>query len=89
VAALPDSLRIAPPARLADALGRPQAAAAAPPERLAYRLGEVARLLGISKRRLQQALAAGEVPANDIRLGRIKLWSRDLLLRWIAGSSRT
>jgi hypothetical protein len=54
------------------------------PERLAYREAECAAAFGISERLWQRAVHSGQAPQADIRLGRIKLWSRDLLLRWIA-----
>jgi hypothetical protein len=78
-----DRIQIAPQPRLADALEPSETAAA--PARLAYREREVARMLGISLRLWQRAVHAGRAPRADIRLsGRVKLWSRDLLLRWIA-----
>jgi hypothetical protein len=65
-----------------DALDSPETVPT--PERLAYREAEVAAMLGISERLWQRSVARGRAPKPDICLGRIKLWSRDLLVRWIA-----
>jgi hypothetical protein len=66
--------------RLADALDRQ----AAPP-RLAYRLSEIADMLGVSKRLLEQERAAGRLPKPDLRIGRVALWRIDPTIRnWLA-----
>jgi hypothetical protein len=56
------------------------------PERLAYRESECAAAFGVSERLWQRAVHAGQAPQADLRLDRIKLWSRDLLMRWIASA---
>ena len=80
-------LRIAPPPRLADAVDQPGAAAGTP-QRLAYREREIPGLLGISLTHWQRSVHAGLAPPADIHLGRINLWSYDLLVRWVADCGR-
>jgi hypothetical protein len=65
--------------RLADALDRQ----AAPP-RLAYRLSEIAAALGVSKRLLEQARAAGRLPRPDLRIGRVSLWKIESVRDWLS-----
>jgi hypothetical protein len=65
--------------RLADALDRQ----AAPP-RLAYRLSELAAALGVSKRLLEQARAAGRMPKEDLRIGRVSLWKTETVRDWLS-----
>ena len=65
--------------RLADALDRQ----AAPP-RLAYRLSEIAAALGVSRRLLEQARAAGRLPKPDLRIGRVSLWTVETVRDWMA-----
>ena len=65
--------------RLADALDRQ----AAPP-RLAYRLSELAAALGVSKRLLEQARAAGRLPKADLRIGRVSLWKVETIRDWLS-----
>jgi hypothetical protein len=52
-------------------------------ERLTYRLDEIARALGVSRRLIERERAAGRFPRPDLEIGRVPLWSRDTLLRWI------
>jgi hypothetical protein len=82
---MPDRIRLTPRPRLVDAL-EPTEAALGTPERLGYRESECAAAFGVSERLWQRAVLRGEAPQADIRLGRIKIWSRDLLLRWIAST---
>src|SRR5262245_22559761 len=53
-------------------------------ERLAYRLDEVARSLGVSRRLIERERAAGRFPPPDRTIGRVPLWSRATLVRWIS-----
>jgi hypothetical protein len=82
---MPDRIRLAPRPRLVDALEPPRADAGAP-ERLGFREHEIPPMFGVSLRLWQRAVLRGEAPQADIRLGRIKIWSRDLLVRWIASA---
>jgi hypothetical protein len=72
--------------RLVDAMPPTDAAT----ERLAYRRKEAARLFGISVRAWDQLVSAGIAPKADLVLGRgrLRLWSRALLVRWIADGGR-
>jgi hypothetical protein len=53
-------------------------------ERLAYRLDEVARSLGVSRRLIERERSAGRFPQPDKVIGRVPLWSRETLVRWIS-----
>lgn len=53
-------------------------------ERLTYRLNEVAEALGVSRRLIEKERAAGKFPQPDIRVGRVPLWARSAVVRWIA-----
>jgi hypothetical protein len=53
-------------------------------ERLAYRLDEIARSLGVSRRLIERERAAGRFPPPDLQIGRVPLWSRETLVRWIS-----
>jgi hypothetical protein len=53
-------------------------------ERLTYRLDEVAASLGVSRRALERERAAGRFPAPDMQIGKMPLWQRETLVRWIA-----
>jgi hypothetical protein len=77
VSIVPEDL-IAVLRRLADALDRP----AAPP-RLAYRLGEIASMLGVSRRLLEQARAAGRLAKPDLRLGKVSLYKIETIRSWL------
>jgi hypothetical protein len=57
----------------------------APFDRLSYRWSELPAVLGVPRRTLERAVAAGKFPHPDRRLGRVCLWSRDTLARWLAG----
>jgi hypothetical protein len=59
-----------------DRLARP------PVDRLTYRLDELAAALGVSRRAIERERAAGRFPRPDLSLGRIPLWSRDLVRAW-------
>jgi excisionase family DNA binding protein len=58
------------------------------PDRLTYRIGEVASMLGLSRRTIERELSAGRFPKPDVRVGKSPLWSRETLTRWIAGGGR-
>jgi predicted DNA-binding transcriptional regulator AlpA len=55
-----------------------------PLERLTYRLGEVASLLGVSRRTLERERSAGRFPKPDLAIGKAPLWTRETLAHWIA-----
>ena len=57
-------------------------------ERLTYRLQEVAEVLGISRRTVERLRSAGKFPRPDLQLGRMPVWSRTTLLRWLEGGAR-
>jgi hypothetical protein len=75
---MPESL-IAVLTRLANTLDRQ----AAPP-RLTWRLSEIAAALGVSKRLLEQARAAGRLPRADLRIGRVSLWKIETIRDWLS-----
>jgi hypothetical protein len=56
---------------------------AAPP-RLTYRLGEIAASLGVSRRLLEQARAAGRLPRADLKIGRVSLWKVESIRDWLS-----
>lgn len=53
-------------------------------ERITYRLDEVAAALGVSRRTIEREREAGRFPAPDLYIGRMPLWVREKLVRWIA-----
>jgi predicted DNA-binding transcriptional regulator AlpA len=53
-------------------------------ERLALRLDEVSQCLGVSRRLIERERAAGRFPPPDRTIGRVPLWSRETLVRWIS-----
>ena len=55
----------------------------AEPGRITLRLDEVARALGIGRRTLERAIHAGEFPAPSRRVGRVPLWSADVIRQWL------
>ncbi len=57
--------------------------------RLTYRLDEVAADLGVSRRLIERERAAGRFPQSDIRIGKVPLWTRETLVRWIAEGGRS
>jgi hypothetical protein len=65
---------------LRAALDRQQTA----PPRLAYRLSEIATAVGVSKRLLEQARAAGRLPRADVRIGRVSLWKTETIRDWLS-----
>jgi predicted DNA-binding transcriptional regulator AlpA len=73
------------PVRLADAIDHQPEAASPAVERLAYRLDEVAKALGVSRRLIERERSAGRFPRRDLTIGRAPLWTRETLVRWIAG----
>jgi predicted DNA-binding transcriptional regulator AlpA len=54
-------------------------------DRLALRLDEVAQSLGVARRTLDRARAAGRFPRPDVYLGRVPLWTPETIRAWIAG----
>lgn len=62
----------------------PTPAESAPP-RLALRLDELARSLGVARRTLERARAAGRFPAADVTIGRVPLWQPATIRRWMEG----
>lgn len=52
-------------------------------ERLAYRAAEVAAMLGVSRRLLDRESSAGRFPRPDLYLGRVPLWKRDTIDRFL------
>jgi hypothetical protein len=69
-------------AGLQRALERAEARPGMP--RLSYREREASARVGVSLRCWQRAVHRGEAPQADIRIGRIKLWSHDRLVAWMA-----
>ena len=57
--------------------------------RLTYRLDEVAADLGVSRRLIERERAAGRFPRPDIRIGKVPLWTRETLVRWITEGGRS
>src|SRR5271157_635400 len=53
------------------------------PARLTYRLDEVAADLGVSRRLIERERAAGRFPQPDVRIGKVPLWTRETLVRWV------
>ena len=51
--------------------------------RLTYRLDEVAAALGVSRRLVERERAVGRFPRPDVRIGKVPLWTRETLVRWI------
>jgi hypothetical protein len=70
-------------ARLLSGLRQALERQAAPP-RLTYRLSEIAAALGVSKRLLEQARAAGRLPRADLRIGRVSLWKVETVRDWLS-----
>lgn len=56
--------------------------------RLTYRSREVAEMLGISERLLQVEHSAGRFPRPDRTIGRIPLWRRETIERWVEEGGR-
>jgi hypothetical protein len=56
---------------------------AAPP-RLTYRLSEIAAALGVSRRLMEQARAAGRLPRADLHIGRVSLWRTETIRDWLS-----
>ena len=54
--------------------------------RLAYRSREAADKLGISLSSLERLTKQGEIPVS--RVGRLKLYSRELLVKWLNSKSQ-
>jgi hypothetical protein len=51
---------------------------------MAYREQEIPPALGISLSHWQRAVLRGEAPQADIRIGEVKLWSRERMAAWMA-----
>jgi excisionase family DNA binding protein len=56
--------------------------------RMAFRLNDVVAATGLSRRYLERLLAAGEMPAPDVRIRRTSLWHRETIDRWLRGQSQ-
>jgi predicted DNA-binding transcriptional regulator AlpA len=56
--------------------------------RLLYRAGEVAAAVGLSRAAFDRGIAAGRIPRADVKVGRIRLWSRESLVAWIGRGGR-
>ncbi len=57
--------------------------------RLTYRLDEVAADLGVSRRLIERERAAGRFPQPDVRIGKVPLWTRETLVRWVTEGGRS
>ena len=53
-------------------------------EALTYRLADLPRALGVSRRTIEGERAAGRFPRPDLKMGRIPLWRRQTIDRWLA-----
>jgi predicted DNA-binding transcriptional regulator AlpA len=56
--------------------------------KLALRLGEVAKRCSLSRRTIERALARGEFPKPDRKVGRAAIWSVATIERWLKGESQ-
>jgi hypothetical protein len=68
----------------AEGAARPAENELADPERLAYRWDDLPRVLEVPRRTLERAVRARTFPRPNRRLGRVCLWSRESLERWLA-----
>jgi predicted DNA-binding transcriptional regulator AlpA len=59
-----------------------------PVGRMTLRLDELAAALGVSRRCIERARAAGRFPRPDVVLGRMPLWRPESILRWVEGGGR-
>jgi hypothetical protein len=57
-------------------------------ERLTYRLEELADALGVSRRFVERARAAGRLPKPDLRLGKVPLWRVETIRNWLDRGGR-
>ncbi|WP_152051314.1 helix-turn-helix transcriptional regulator [Tautonia marina] len=63
----------------------PEAPTRPPVERLALRLDEIAEAIGISRRTIERERSAGRFPKPDRVIGRVSLWSRSTIIKWLEG----
>mgnify|MGYP001040075831 CR=1 FL=1 len=56
--------------------------------RIGLRLKDIARLLGISERGAYYLRARGGVPPPDRMLGRLPIWHRRTVERWLSAEGR-
>jgi predicted DNA-binding transcriptional regulator AlpA len=54
--------------------------------RLPYRWSDLVKITGLSRRFLERALSAGELPKPDRSIRRTHLWHHDTINRWLAGT---
>lgn len=57
-------------------------------EPLAYRKRQLPAVVGVPMRTLERAIHRGDFPRPDRRLGRVSLWSKDTIARWLAEGSQ-
>jgi predicted DNA-binding transcriptional regulator AlpA len=56
-----------------------------PPERVAYRIAEISAMTGINRRTLDRMKQSGKMPKPDLDLGKIALWKRTTIEKWLSG----
>jgi predicted DNA-binding transcriptional regulator AlpA len=55
------------------------------PERLTFRFDDLPDALGVSRRTIERARAAGRFPKPDLHIGRMPLWRKATIEDWIDG----
>lgn len=57
------------------------------PDNQPYRYEQVAAIVGVSRASIEKAVRRGEFPRPDRRMGRIVMWSREIVDNWVSGRS--
>ena len=52
-------------------------------EALTYRMDQLPAALGVSRRTIEAERAAGRFPRPDLKIGRMPLWRRTTIERWL------